>query len=229
MKPLPFALALALLTVWTAFAQDQPEEGPRPLLSRQQRLEVRRFYDEASELFRKRQFELAGQKLDQLQVIFPEHVDAMNMRGAIFLEQHDTGRAAAMFDKALEVNPSSFWPKFNKAEILFQQHKYNESKSAFEGLTDRYPYTEHVQFKLILNELMLKDEEVARAILSRMKYPSGTGAYHYAWAAIEFSRGKQEEAKSWMETADALFGTERNTFFYDSLADLGWVEKRTPQ
>jgi hypothetical protein len=76
---------------------------------------------------------------------------------------------------------------------------------------------------------MLKDEQGAKDMIDKMKFPGETAAYYYARAAMEFARGNRNEALSWIKSADALFRREKNLFFYDSLADLGWVEKRLPR
>ena len=71
---------------------------------------------------------------------------------------------------------------------------------------------------------MLKDEQGAKDMIDKMKFPGETAASYYA-RRDGICEGNRNEALSWIKSADALFRRERNLFFYDSLADLGWVEK----
>jgi tetratricopeptide (TPR) repeat protein len=224
------ALALfSLLAFSIATAQEKPPVDKTGVtLTREQRIQFRRLLNDASDYFKQKKLDRALEKLDAAEAIFPNFVEEVNMRGAVYAEKRDFVKADELFDRALELEPRAFWPKFNKAEVLLMQGKYADAQMAFEVLLVKVPTSEMVQFKLVLVHLMEKDLDGAKSMLDKMKFPSDSAAYYYANAAIEFARGKREDGEYWIKSGDAIFGFERNMIFYDSLADLGWLDKRAP-
>ena len=229
MKLLRVALFLAVLPVSFAFPQEDAGGNSAKLLTRDQRVEIRKLLAEAEEAFRQKRFNLASKNLDVVEAIFPDFAEALAMRGALLSEQHDFEKAEELFDRALQMDSSLFSPRFNKAESLLLQGKYEESKAAFEKLRDWYPYTDLVRFKLVLLNLKLGNPREAKATLDTITFPGDTAAYYYARAAMDIFRGDNKEAESWIKSAEHLYGVEPNFIFYDSLADLGLVEKRMPR
>jgi tetratricopeptide (TPR) repeat protein len=235
MKTLPSVTIFFLFLFSIASAQQpgptpsSPQPSASPIqLTRQQRDDYRRLLGMAGEYFKDRKMDLALQKLDEADAIFPDFIEALNLRGAVYAEKGDFGRANAHFDKALLAEPRAFWPRFNKAEVLLMEKKYAEARTAFEEMLAKVPSSDMVQFKLVLIHLKENDIEAAKNQLDRMKFPSDSAAYYYAHAAFELAQGKKEDGQYWIKSGDAIFGFERNVVLYDSLADLGWLEKRVP-
>lgn len=182
----------------------------------------------ASVSYAKRDFPAALKALDEADKIKPDLPESLNLRGAIYAEQHDFDRARDTFEKALKAQPTAFLPKFNLAEILLMQKKPAEARAAFQDFRVTGANRELVQFKIVLTYLMEHNDAGAQAALREMKFPGDTAAYYFANAAWEFSQGHADKGKDWVKNGIGIFGYDRCYPLYDSLADFGWVEKRTP-
>jgi len=182
---------------------------------------------DAADAFIKRDFPTAEKKLDEADKIKPDLFDSICLRASIYAELREFPKAQLYYEKALTIQPNSFLPKFNLAEMLLMQKKFEEAQTAFEQLAvPPGRARELVDFKIVLAALGKGNDARAREVLDHMKFPSDSGAYYYANAAWEFAHGKKDKANDWIQSGDSIFGHARNYSFYDSLADMGWVTAR---
>ena len=181
---------------------------------------------DAADAFTRRDFRTAVNKLDEADKIKPDLFDAICLRASVYAEEKDFSKAQQYYEKALTIQPNSFVPKFNLAEMLLMQKKFAEAQAGFEQLAAPALQKELVDFKIILALLGQKNDAKAREILDHMKFPGGTAAYYFANASWEFAHGNKPKANEWIDSGDAIFGKPRNSIFYDSLADMGWVPAR---
>lgn len=180
----------------------------------------------ASESYAARDFPAALRQLDEADAIKPGLPESLNLRGAVYTEQHQFDLARETFAKAIKVQPTAFWPKFNLAEISLMQKKTGEAREAFQKLRATGANGELVQFKIILTHLLDQDDASAQKALKQMKFPGDSAAYYFANAAWEFAHDNPGKGKDWMKSGIGIFGLSRCYSYYDSLADAGWVEKR---
>lgn len=182
----------------------------------------------AGEAYARRDFPAALEGLDAAEQIHPEVPDTWSMRGAVYAEQRAYEKAEDAFTHAARLAPKGFWPRYNLAQLLFVEKKYGEAEAAFEKLlAGPGSQRELVQFKLVLLDLLQGKAGPAQKVLAAMKDPSDTVAYYFAHAAWEFAHDDQKQGKYWVMTGIKIFGLERSYPFYDALADVGWVKKRT--
>lgn len=177
--------------------------------------------------YAQRDFSTALDKLDLADHIHPEVQDTWSMRGAIYAEQRAFEKAEDAFQHAAKLAPENFWPRYNLAQLLFMQKKYGEAEAAFERLGADPKHRELVQFKLIILDILQNQLDKAQVVLQSMKEPSDTAAYYFAHAGWDFAHKNQREGEYWVVTGMRIFGVERCYSYYDVLADLGWVSKRT--
>lgn len=185
-----------------------------------------RALERAALAYAQRDFQGALEKLELAEQIHPGIQDTWSMRGAIYAEQRAYEKAEDAFEHAEKLAPDNFWPRYNLAQLLFMQKKYAEAQGAFEKLEGDPEHRELVQYKVILLALLQGDTGKAEAVLGSMKEPSDTAAYYFAHAACEFARQNRTQGEYWVAAGIKIFGIERCYSLYDSLADLGWVEKR---
>lgn len=223
---LPIAALAACLAV-SAFALEPaagdsvPKDSPEKSAGEYQRL-IR----ESADFYAERDYASAVATLDKAAKMRPDTLDALNLRGAIHAERGEFERARDCFEKALAISPDAFWPKFNLAEILLMQHRAREAQERFEQLRATGPNAELIQFKIVLALLKQDRVDEARARLGSMPFPGESAAGYYAWAAWAFASHDEKLAGEWVRKSNEAFGRKINLVLYDSLADMGWVEKR---
>jgi len=178
--------------------------------------------------FRERKFDEALKKVQKAESLKPGNSDVMNFRGAIFAETGQFEEARILYEKAIQIEPASFWPYFNLYEVEFMQRNYGKSREGFEKTMLKFPDNELLRFKIVLTYLQEENREAAKAELERFRFPSDSAAYYFAWAAWEFSQGKSKEGNDWIASGERVFGRERTDFVYQSLADLKWVPLPRP-
>lgn len=206
-----------------------PGEAPLPLPSATPKLdEFGQALVSAADDFRARRFEAALTKINKAESLQPGNSDVLNFRGAILAETQQYDEAKLLYERALRLEPLSFWPKFNLAEIEFMQKKYADARKGFELALKDFPDNELLRFKIVLTYLMEKNESAARAELGRFKFPSDTAAYYFAFAAQEFASGNKKGGDEWIASGVRVFGRDQTDFLYQTLADLGWLPLPRP-
>ena len=182
--------------------------------------------NEALDRYHQRDFDGALQRLNAAEKIQPGQPESANLRGAIFSEQHDFERAREEFERILKKAPSSFWPRYNLAEILLMQKKAAEARDAFAKLPPNPAYRELIEFKILITYLLEHEDAKAEAKLNSVRFPSDTAAYYFCHAAWELAHHEEEKGQGWIRSGLQIFGPARCAMLYDSLADMGWVEAR---
>ncbi|MEZ5328190.1 MAG: tetratricopeptide repeat protein [Verrucomicrobiales bacterium] len=160
-----------------------------------------------------------------------------NLKGAVYTKMREFEQSRTAFDRAIEIDPESFHPQFNLAELEFVEKNWVAAEKAFSALVDRYgnkPLGEDLeieltterlmQFKIVVCMLMQGREEDALAIIKKFNYLEDNPAYYYGYAAVEFSKGNKEEAQTWLESAKRIYDPSLLEVFVDSFVEVGWVE-----
>ena len=160
-----------------------------------------------------------------------------NLKGAIFTKMRDFGQARSAFDKAIALDPESFHPQFNLAELNFVEQKWVDAEKSFTRLVERYgnkklgqpleieETTERLmQFKILICMLMQGREDDANELMSQFNYLEDNPAYYYGNAAVEFAKENKEEAQGWLDSAKRIYAANLLEVFIDSFVEVGWVE-----
>lgn len=175
--------------------------------------------------FAARDFKRARQMVDRADVLFKSTALALNIRGAICIEEKNYDEGRAYCEKALKEEPNFFPAQFNLCEIPFAQKKYAEARDEFEQLLADYPQNDLVKFRVFLTYLLAKDEAGTAKYLERIPFLSDTPVFYYTRAAIDFEKGNIAEAREWMDRGYYVFPPARHQNFIDVFYDLGWVER----
>jgi tetratricopeptide (TPR) repeat protein len=160
-----------------------------------------------------------------------------NLKGAVFTKMREFEQSRSSFDRAIALDPESFHPQFNLAELEFVEKRWVSAEKAFSKLVDRYgkkPLGEDLeieqtterlmQFKIVICMLMQGREEDALAVIKDFGYLEDNPAYYYANAAVDFSKEKKEDAQTWLESAKRIYDPGLLEVFIDSFVEVGWVE-----
>lgn len=68
-----------------------------------------------------------------------ETPENLYLMGLIYLNLHENKKAGLVFDKILQLSPSSYEAKWGEAEVLRRQHKLEESQKLLEGIIKENP------------------------------------------------------------------------------------------
>jgi Flp pilus assembly protein TadD len=189
--------------------------------------EYQRLYNDAAVALQKKDYAAALGKLDELDKAFPNAINAVNLRGAVYTEQRDFAKAGEAFAKAADLDKKAFPPRFNIGEVLFLQKKYAEARAKFEALQAEDSKNDLVRYKVFLCYLAAGEKEKAEKVLGEFNFAGDLPAYYFAHAAWEFAKPTPnlEEAKGWLESAGNIYSQQANLLFVDSLVELGYLKR----
>lgn len=185
----------------------------------------------------------ALQKLTEAEAIEPELFVVQNLKGAVLTKMRMFDSARESFKKAEKLNPASFHPKFNLAEISFveaaEKTRKGETAGAaalwasaqkqFEGLiTGKADEATKklMQFKVVICLLQQGKTAEAEKMAGGFSYIDDEPVYYMSHAAVEFSKSDKEAAQEWINAANRVWSTapQAVTVYMDSFIELGWVE-----
>jgi len=181
--------------------------------------------------YRAGNFDRALALLDQLGKNAGPNVDAIDLRGQIYLEQGRFDEAKKSFTAASEANTARFAPKLHFGDVLLREKKFSEALDIYLGLlrgTNSQVGTEKLRYAVLLSYLFLKDEARAQIALDRIPFPTESPAYYYAQAAWEFAHGHEGDAKKWVKAAGKMFNEDSTTWFARPLYAFGWLQGKPP-
>lgn len=180
---------------------------------------------DAMRAFAARDFESAIALVNKADGNFQVTPVALNVRGAVAIEQRKFAEGRDLCDKALKLDSNFFPARFNLCEIPFVQGQYAEARAMFEKLLEVYPKNDLLKFRIYLTHLLEKNEAVAAEQLEKMPFLSDTPVFYYANAAWAFAHGKPDEAKKWLSRGYDVFPPPRHMNFIDVFYDLGWMAR----
>jgi len=135
------------------------------------------------------------------------------------------------------LDPESFHPKFNLAELEFVEQRWVNAEKAFGGLVERYgdkPIDEApeieltterlMQFKVLICMLKQGRDQDAQGLIDKFNYLEDNPAFYYGNAAVQFSNEDKDEAQTWLNSAKRIYDPSLLEVFIDSFVEVGWVE-----
>lgn len=199
---------------------------------------VKRSINEASNFVSGIRLQEALQRLDEAEALAPELFMIHNLKGAVFVKMRAFDKAREAFQRAAELSPRSFQPRFNLAELDFVQAAskvrkkedgadWEKARQSLESLLrpGMRPETRKlIVFKIIITLAAEGKYQEAEQRLSEFTYLDDQPIYHMSHAAIEFAKGSKEEAQSWIDSANRIYPTAEMVTYLDSFIEMGWVE-----
>jgi hypothetical protein len=174
-------------------------------------------------LYYKGSFHDAMAALRPAEDIDPRSDEVLNAKAAILSESGDTTGAQKIYVQLTEDHPKAFTPKYDLAELLLMEKKYDEARKGFQGLLLQYPNCDLARFKILLTYLIQKNNEQAGVSLAELRQRGPSPISYYALAAVAFSAGDIAKGKEWINSAEKDFRGGRYRVLYNSLADIGFV------
>jgi tetratricopeptide (TPR) repeat protein len=188
-------------------------------------------YQRAVDSFNREDYAAAAALLDKI----PDNgnprdrADVLNLRGAIYLHEHQFEKARAFFSRARILDPGLWAASFNAAEANFQAKDYAESRRQFSDLLANTPQASHpqewalVQYKMLLAGALGGNEKPLHSFLAEhAKDAQPPAAYYFLQSAVEYRQSHQREAAQWLARATAIYPAASEQVYAETFAQLGW-------
>ena len=208
-----------------------PTQALLEKLKPEQREKVKKAVNEASTYVAGIRLQEALARLSEAEAIEPGLFVVHNLKGAVYTKMRDFAKARSAFEKAEQLNPQSYHPKFNLAELDFVEKKFEKALAAFDKLL-AHPQADDstkklIQFKQVICYLKLEKKDEAEKLIKSFSYIDDEPVFYMSHAAKEFAAGKREEAQSYIDSANRIYSAEALTIYFDSFIEMGWVETLT--
>jgi tetratricopeptide (TPR) repeat protein len=170
-------------------------------------------------------------KLDEHDKLKGKSGNALDLRGAIALEQGNFDAARKALTEAHQLEPGLFAPRLRLGDLALREKKYAEAGAIYQQLlreTNVLMASERSRYGLLIVALAGHDEPAAKRALASIQFPTESPAYYFAQAAWEFAHGNNGPAKKWIATASGIFAPPLLAWFSRPLYDLGWQKEKPP-
>lgn len=222
-RPLLCLMVLCGLVIRLAAQESATRTAPPP--------EVIAKLSEAQELQGRQRFVDALAKLDEVEAIAPDLPELHNLRGSIYLSPNlrDFEQAKTAFARAKELDPNGIGPKFNLGELDFVKHDFQAAHEAFTQILKDYPKIPQgirhlILFKKLVCELKLdKATEAQKTLEEHFTFMDDTPAYYYSKSAMAFTKGQEDEGKSWIARAESIFNPQDTAAYQDTMMECRWL------
>lgn len=157
----------------------------------------------------------------------PKDAFVDELRGTLLTLKKDYAGAEASFRAMLEKAPESHVGRFNLAEILFLQARYEEAERTFAAIESARREADPAladlcRFKRVVNLLAGARVSEAEALLPRSESGPSSPAVQYSRAAIRFVKKLPARAAETINHARTEFSADVENLFVDSFIELGW-------
>jgi tetratricopeptide (TPR) repeat protein len=183
---------------------------------------------EATKLVLQKKFDAALEKVNAALVAAPQSPAAYCLRGNIYAEQKLWDQAAKDYQMVLELDPKNTQVKFDMAETLFMQKKYDEARPGFAGLEQDPDLGDLATYKVFLCDLLGAHEDVAGKELDAFNQSGTDASYYFANGAWFLYHQKTEDARGWLTSAAKIYSPNKFNIYSTSLIDLGYLPLPPP-
>ena len=235
-------IACAFALAWPVHGQDSAasKTGPPPAApaapvqsaAEQAKNELASFIGSALErattLARAGDHAAAAAVVDEVRAkLGPKDPFADELRGTVLTLKKDYTAAEASFRAMLEKDPESHVGRFNLAEMLFLQTRYDEAERTFAAIESAKREADPAladlcRFKRVVSFLAGARVAEAEALLPRAEKGPSSAAVQYARAAIRHVKKLPMRAAETINHARKEFSPDVENLFVDSFIELRW-------
>lgn len=172
----------------------------------------------------------AAEKLNEAEILYPEHPDILSAKGGVMVDMRDFDRASKYFSRGLALYPNQWEMAFNLAHSEFARKDYPKAEKHFKALAAReqgmdFTPRRLVDFGLILCVLRQGRLDEAKQLIDKFNCLDESPIHFYGMAAWHFQKGEHEKAQEWIKDAQTVFPAAVTQLYEDSLIELGWLFK----
>lgn len=171
----------------------------------------------------------AFEKLIQAEAMVEDYAPVHNLKGAAYTKLRDFEKAEASFMRAVELDPSAFISRFNLTEIYFVSGKFESSNATYKKMLRNHPDMPEstralIRFKMLVGYLMQDDVASAEEILDTFNFFDDHPGFYFGKAAMHYHADEEDEAKSWIVSANKIYPKNQIVIYTDSFVEVGWIE-----
>jgi hypothetical protein len=215
---------LLLSGVCFTWAQDAKDEAVAHQVNSAFSADYQKAYDQAFQDFNDNQYEEALKQLDVADKIQPDAIEALNLRGGVYVRMKKYEDAQKIFTKLYQKDPSNTMALFNLGETYFLQKNYSEALTYFRIFSDKSKIQNALgQYKVFLCNLLLEKDEEVKKTLEETVGTISDPLYYYIHSAYEFKHNHADDGRGYMAAAFQIYSGEVNSAYVNSLIELGYV------
>src|SRR6476646_7340479 len=187
-------------------------------------------FEHALQAYEQRDFDSAARLAEQADTAEPNQPQALNLRGAILLEQQKYAEAERFFKQALKADSKFREAQFNLADVPFRNKDYAEARDRFQVLLKQTPggdknqAAQLINFRIFLTYLLEGKDSRAQKLMDGFQFSGDTPALYYAEAAWEFKHDNADKANDWITSARKIYPSASNAQYAAGFYDLGWLK-----
>ncbi len=158
----------------------------------------------------------------------PESTGAYVLRASIYCQKKQWPLAESDFQAAARIAPTNSVLKFNLVEVKFMQKQYDVARPGFVALESDPDMGDFASYKVFLCDLFGGHEDAAKKELDVFNAAMENPSYYFSNAAWSLVHRNIEDARSWLLAASRIYPPRKNTFYAESLRDLGYLPLPAP-
>jgi len=168
----------------------------------------------------------AMNSLTQALKVNPNSTGAYVLRASIYCQKKQWAQAEDDFRAAAKIAPNNSVLKFNLVEVKFMQKQYDVARPGFAALESDPDMGDFASYKVFLCDLFGGHEDVAKKELdgfsNSMNGPSCEFS-NAAWNLYHKNLEGPDGARYWLLRASRIYPPQKNTYYAQSLRDLGYL------
>ncbi len=155
----------------------------------------------------------------------PSNVIAYIQRGNVYGSEKKWDLAKKDYQRALELSGKCAPASFNLAELDFMQGRYDAARPGFLALQQDSDFGDLSKYSVFLCDLFGAHEDVAARELDVFNQVGSEASYYFANVAWSLYHKKDDDARSWMQSAVRIFAPDKVNLYAKPLIDLGYVNE----
>jgi len=184
---------------------------------------ARPLIEEAMKLMDAHDLDSAERKLDAAVHLNPNSTVAHVLRGSIYATKELWPYAEEEFTTAEKLDPSDIRIKFFLADLKFAQKQYDQARPLYLALKKDPDRGDLAAYQVFLCDLLGQHEAAAAKELAVFNEAMGNPSYYFANAARSLYYHKMDEGKSWLDSANRIYPTQKILPYAQPLLKLGLI------
>lgn len=169
--------------------------------------------------------------LSQALKLNPNSTGALVLRASIYCKKKQWPQAEDDFKAAAKLAPTNVALKFNVTEVKFMQGQYDAARAGFATLQKdpdvvktQPEMADFAAYKVFLCDLFGGHQAQAKKELDVFNDIMSNPSYYFSNAAWDLVVKKDlNSARDWLLSASRIYRPEKNTYYAQSLRDLGYL------
>jgi tetratricopeptide (TPR) repeat protein len=199
--------------------------------------------NEAGILFQNKRIFETLEATRELNEVFPDDPQVINLRGACYVELRDFPKAMEQFVLSKDITGPSLNVMFNMGEVAFVSRDWNKALEIFKQALEIAPENalqmkRLVEFKILLSHIGLSNDaklgadvrkshaETVKAMSALYDYRDDSPFYYYANSALNYSLDNKEKGLQFLNKGRRVYSGSAQTLasWEDTMTEFGYIK-----